>query len=175
MRKPRARASGPQDAKEGSIQPTRKGPTNQNHFIFVCGDFNAFRGEPAYGLLRQGAFTAQQWDEDADGKPPRRVSYESQGVGGLSDAYEPLDRAEGGRPFTYQWGHASTDPTLVRHTIDYVLHSPNCSVVAVRRPLSKSMLDDVTRCGVPNDWHPSDHFPLAATFELRASVKCASK
>ncbi|GAB5364237.1 hypothetical protein AAMO2058_000952300 [Amorphochlora amoebiformis] len=147
----------------------------------VAGDFNATKDDPAYILLNNGTIANEQWDEKKFGKRPRKVAYKSPNLGPLSDAYISINETKGF--FTYQGGVEAGKKGVDQWLIDYILytksksHSP-CSKLelkAIRKPYTKAQAEECARKGIPNHWHPSDHFMLAAVFDLPAKDVKADK
>jgi len=138
---------------------------------------NAFYDDPSVRLFKTGHMRRNMWNP-MDGEPPRRLDFRAGHVGGLRDAYCILD--EESRPFTYQYGSEDCKNKVVRMVVDYIFYAERKENVreedgtrltlrALRRPFGKSRRKPLASVGIPNGWHPSDHLPLAALFEMSSS------
>eukprot|EP00472_Partenskyella_glossopodia_P003564 CAMPEP_0197516928 /NCGR_PEP_ID=MMETSP1318-20131121/1883_1 /TAXON_ID=552666 /ORGANISM="Partenskyella glossopodia, Strain RCC365" /LENGTH=187 /DNA_ID=CAMNT_0043066081 /DNA_START=69 /DNA_END=632 /DNA_ORIENTATION=- len=145
---------------------------------------NADEDEPCLRLFRNGKLTKADW-RPQDGIPPRRLDVTNAKLGSMADAHEILHDIKQGQHFTYQAGSASTPPFQTKRLcIDYIFYTPTktnpdpspnpnpnpnwgLKLRAIRLPFSgvqRRILN--TRQGIPNRWHPSDHFPVSAIFEV---------
>jgi len=143
----------------------------------VCGDFNATQSDPVCILLRDGKFDNSKWD-DTKYNRPRKCVYDSPNIKALVDAFEILDEKKSGRGYTYQGGIEGGPRGPDQWWIDYILYStgpwthekepemPRLTLKAVRLPCTEDESKKCTKEGIPNAWHPSDHLPLAAVFDL---------
>eukprot|EP00467_Chlorarachnion_reptans_P008566 CAMPEP_0114525392 /NCGR_PEP_ID=MMETSP0109-20121206/22393_1 /TAXON_ID=29199 /ORGANISM="Chlorarachnion reptans, Strain CCCM449" /LENGTH=454 /DNA_ID=CAMNT_0001706957 /DNA_START=75 /DNA_END=1439 /DNA_ORIENTATION=+ len=174
-RSPR-RSRSPKDTKKPG-GPTEDLSNEKAPACIVCGDMNAFYDDPSVRLFKTGHMRRNMWNP-MDGEPPRRLDFRAGHVGGLRDAYCILD--EESRPFTYQYGSEDCKNKVVRMVVDYIFYAERKENVreedgtrltlrALRRPFGKSRRKPLASVGIPNGWHPSDHLPLAALFEMSSS------
>eukprot|EP00466_Bigelowiella_natans_P014926 jgi/Bigna1/85084/estExt_fgenesh1_pg.C_20133 len=143
----------------------------------ICGDFNAEKDDPCYKLLKEGRLEVKEWDEQKYAKRPKKFAFESVSIGKLTDAMVKTKY----KHFTYQGGCLKgTDidddikNQVGRYLIDYIMFTGSTnsskkaklSLLSLRIPLSEKMAREAAETGLPNSWHPSDHLPLAALFQL---------
>lgn len=118
----------------------------------ICGDFNSATVEPVHQLILQGHLE----DNGLFGKSGFKFTHNFK----FEDSHGSLER-----PFTFKWG-VKDDAAF--DVFDYIYFTPKTmKIIGVRDPLDakqKRMIKNKT--GLPNDWHPSDHLPVAALLQF---------
>ncbi|KAJ8555287.1 hypothetical protein K7X08_012783 [Anisodus acutangulus] len=113
--------------------------------VVVAGDFNSLPGDQVYQYLISGSSVVGTLPESSDGAPIP-----------LCSVYASIR----GEP------HFTNCTPLFTETIDYILFSPSGDIKPVSYlELPEPEAPDVEG-GLPNYYHPSDHLPIGAEFEL---------
>lgn len=121
-----------------------------NPRIIVCGDFNSFNVDGPFQLLTTGILPKGFTEDDVVLAPETDIKIPFT----LTSAFETA-------PITYISKRRAT-------TIDWLLYSPNSikCVDSVQCVDEFALKDMITRTRLPTAEFPSDHLPIAATFEL---------
>eukprot|EP01062_Namystynia_karyoxenos_P084455 TRINITY_DN9937_c0_g1_i1.p1 TRINITY_DN9937_c0_g1~~TRINITY_DN9937_c0_g1_i1.p1 ORF type:complete len:393 (+),score=121.47 TRINITY_DN9937_c0_g1_i1:91-1269(+) len=136
--------------------------------MVVAGDFNAIAGSASNLCLANGGLPKtfrDPWagDDVVVTKEDYRHPYP------LSDIYQVCDGLEPGEDDGRCRTHFSRD-CAQGSPIDHVFYSHRTlRPIARRRVLTPEQLRAVRAEHLPSEWHPSDHLPVGAVFELLQS------
>ena len=124
-----------------------------NPKIIVCGDFNSFNVDGPFQLLTTGILPKGFVEDDVVVVPEKDITIPFTLVSAFSHGKTA--------PITYISKRSAT-------TIDWILYSPNSlkCVDRVHCVDEFALHDMLTRTRLPTAEFPSDHLPIAATFEL---------
>mmetsp|Transcript_17965 Transcript_17965/g.26919 ORF Transcript_17965/g.26919 Transcript_17965/m.26919 type:complete len:510 (+) Transcript_17965:51-1580(+) len=131
--------------------------------LFVCGDFNCPPTDPVCQLLTRGYNTPEEVDNYFKGND---LAFETEIK--LKDSHKFLrDSKRKGFP-TFVRQHRNTNSSIGL-TMDYIFYTNDTMrLEAIRDPFGKNSQRVGKRPNelLPNEWHPSDHFPLVAKFSF---------
>jgi len=123
---------------------------------FVCGDFNSDSDRSVHQLIKNGTISPE------DNQKFFKNTFKFKNVFKFQDSLKDVSP----RPFTHKWG---VKEDAIFNSIDFVYYTPAFfEVCKIRDPLTETQKIDMKETGgLPNDWVPSDHLPLAVLFKFK--------
>eukprot|EP01060_Flectonema_neradi_P008459 TRINITY_DN1603_c0_g1_i1.p1 TRINITY_DN1603_c0_g1~~TRINITY_DN1603_c0_g1_i1.p1 ORF type:complete len:332 (+),score=33.69 TRINITY_DN1603_c0_g1_i1:46-1041(+) len=118
--------------------------------VVVCGDFNCSSDCTAFRYVVKKGLSPSDRDPWNPSEPVTKTA--------ISHPYNMRCVTNGMKTFLGSSGVASS--------IDFIFVSENFSLTAVRDNFTREQWKSALQTGVPNKWHPSDHFPVSVSVRL---------
>jgi len=146
------------------IQMQKDKNSSKDTACILCGDFNSLPGEAVYELVVKGYLDDENrrkyiWKNKKKCKSMFRHNIPFRDVWNIGNTKIP---------FTHQW---HTNENAIFSRIDFIFYnSSTMATKAIRIPFTSEQKKKMISCGLPCEWHPSDHLPVVAQFQIFSSL-----